>query len=85
MPILLCPEFAITEYEKCTGFWLENLRGRDRFGDLGVDGRILLKRILKKLGMKMWIGFVRLRMSSIGGFCAYCNKPSGSVKRRGIS
>jgi hypothetical protein len=27
---------------------LENLRGRDHFGDLGIDERIVLKWILKK-------------------------------------
>ena len=26
-----------------TGFWWGNLRERDHFDDLGVDGRILLK------------------------------------------
>jgi hypothetical protein len=26
-------------------FWLESLKGRDHLEDLGVDGRILLKRI----------------------------------------
>jgi hypothetical protein len=26
----------------CTGFWRGNLRERDRWGDRGVDGRIIL-------------------------------------------
>jgi hypothetical protein len=29
-------------------FWLESLKGRDHSEDLGVDGRIILKRILGK-------------------------------------
>jgi hypothetical protein len=31
-----------------TGFWRGNLREGDELEDLGVDGRIILKRILKK-------------------------------------
>jgi hypothetical protein len=34
--------------ERCTGFWWENLRERDRWGDLGVDGKIILRRIFGK-------------------------------------
>jgi hypothetical protein len=30
-------------------FWLENLKGRDCLGGLGIDGRIILKWIRKKL------------------------------------
>jgi hypothetical protein len=29
----------------CTWFWWENIRERDQWGDLGVDGRIILRRI----------------------------------------
>jgi len=32
------------------GFWCRNLRDRDHLEDLDVDGRIILRRIFKKLG-----------------------------------
>jgi hypothetical protein len=28
-------------------FWLENLKGRDHFEDIGLDGQIILERILR--------------------------------------
>jgi hypothetical protein len=31
-----------------TVFWLENLKGRDHLGNLGVDRKIILKWILGK-------------------------------------
>ena len=37
--------------EMYTEFWWGNLRERDHLKDLGVDGRILLKYILKS---EMW-------------------------------
>jgi hypothetical protein len=36
--------------EVCTGFWWENLRVRDHLVDPGVDGRIILRRILQEVG-----------------------------------
>jgi len=35
--------------EVYTGFWLGNLRERDHLGDPGVDKRIILKWIFRKL------------------------------------
>jgi hypothetical protein len=34
--------------EVYAGFWWENLREKDYWGDLGVDGRIILKWIFRK-------------------------------------
>jgi hypothetical protein len=36
-------------------FWSENLKKRDYLGNKDLDVRILLKDILKKYDMKMWI------------------------------
>jgi hypothetical protein len=34
--------------EACKRFWWENLRERGQWGDPGVDGRIILRRIFKQ-------------------------------------
>jgi hypothetical protein len=36
-------------------FWLENLKGRNRLEDLGIDGMIILEWILGKSGGKVWM------------------------------
>jgi hypothetical protein len=41
-------------HKKC---WSENTKGRDYLGDLGLDGTIVLKWILKKKGVRVWTGF----------------------------
>jgi hypothetical protein len=39
-----------------TKFQKENLKGRDHLIELGVDGRVILKRILNKWDVRVWIG-----------------------------
>jgi hypothetical protein len=50
--------------EVCTGFWWGNLRERDRWGDPGVDGRIMLGGIFKKwdVGVVSGLGWLRIGM-----------------------
>jgi len=36
--------------ERQTGFWRRNLRERDNMEGLGIDGRIILKWMLKEIG-----------------------------------
>jgi hypothetical protein len=50
-----------------TVFWFESLKGRDHLEDVGIDGRIILQRILGKQGGKLWIGCIWLRTGTSGG------------------
>jgi hypothetical protein len=43
----------------CKIFWLESMKGRDYSEDLGVGLRIILKCILRKSALSIWIDFVR--------------------------
>jgi hypothetical protein len=45
-------------------FWSESIKGRDDSKYLGVDGRIILKWILRNLGGRTWIRSIWLG----GGF-----------------
>ena len=53
--------------EVYTGFWLGNLRERDHLEGLGVDDRVILKCIFKKLAVVPWVGLIRLRRGTGGG------------------
>jgi hypothetical protein len=37
-----------------TIFWFDNMKGRDRLEDLGVDVKVILEWILGKQGGKVW-------------------------------
>jgi hypothetical protein len=48
--------------------WSENLNGRDNLEeDRSIDERIILKWILEKLGGRIWIGSMWLRIGTCGG------------------
>jgi len=44
-----------------TGFWWGNLRERNHLEDAGVDGRIILRWILRKWDVGVWTGSSWLR------------------------
>jgi len=51
-----------------TGFWWGNLRERDHLGNLGVDVRIIIRKIFRKWDVGVWTGSSRLR---IGKGCGH--------------
>jgi hypothetical protein len=53
--------------EACTGFWWANLRKRAQCGDPGIHRRIILRWILRKWGVGVWIGLSWLRIKTCGG------------------
>jgi hypothetical protein len=50
-----------------TGFWWGNLREGDHWGDPGVDGRIILRRIFVKWDVGVWTGLGWLWIGTGGG------------------
>jgi hypothetical protein len=53
--------------EACTGFWWGNLREGDHWGDPGVDGRIILRRIFRKWDVEVLTGLSWLGVETGGG------------------
>jgi len=49
-----------------TKFVSGNLKGRDHLEDLGVDGKIILERSLRKQSGKIWTGYILLRIGTSG-------------------
>jgi hypothetical protein len=48
-------------------FWRGNLRERDNLEDPGIDGRIILRWILRKWDVGAWIESIWLRIRTGGG------------------
>ena len=49
-----------------TGFWWGNLRERDHLGEPGVDGRIILRFILRNWDVGLWTGSSWLTIGTAG-------------------
>jgi hypothetical protein len=48
--------------------------------DPGVDGRIILKWIFKRLGGGVQTGLIWPGQGQVAGSCVYGDEPSGSIK-----
>jgi hypothetical protein len=46
---------------------MESLKGRGHLEDLGIEEMIILKFILRNWGLRVWIGFIWLRIWTNGG------------------
>jgi hypothetical protein len=65
--------------EACTGFRWGNLREIDNWGDLDLDGRIILRPVFRKWDVGVWSRLSWPRIET-GETCECGNEPSGSIK-----
>jgi hypothetical protein len=61
-----CSKYGVGE--RCVqGFGGETLRQREKWGDPGVDGWIIIRWIFRKWDVGVWTGFSWLRIETGGG------------------
>jgi len=60
---------------------VERPEGRYYLGDLGVNGRIIMKWMFKTWDGAVWIGIIWIRIGICGGFWEIDIKPSGFIER----
>ena len=63
-----------------TWFCGGNLRERDHLGDLGVDGRIILRWVFWKWDVEVWLYQAGWGYGEVAGSCEYSNELLGSLK-----
>jgi hypothetical protein len=50
-----------------TGFWWENLREKHHLEEPGLDGKVILRWIIRKWDVGTWTGLIWLRIGIGGG------------------
>jgi hypothetical protein len=63
--------------ELCTGFWWGNLRERDHFEDVDIEGNTILIWICKKWFRRHGLGRSGSGQGQVAGCCECGNEPSG--------
>jgi hypothetical protein len=71
---------AMWKEEMYAEFWWGNLTERQHLEDPGVNWRIVLSWIFRKLDVGVWTGSSWLRIGTVGGTCRLGKEPSGSIK-----
>jgi hypothetical protein len=69
--------------ETCVCFgpsWWQHFMERVHLEELGLDLKIILKWIYKKLDGKAWAGLIWIGNGQVAGDCECRNEPSGSIK-----
>jgi hypothetical protein len=66
--------------DEYTGFWWGYLMDRDHLGDPGVNWRIILRWIFRKLGVGYGLDRGGSGYRQLAGTCECGNEPSGSIK-----
>ena len=62
----------------CTGWG--KVGERHQCGDTDVDGKIILRCVLREYDELVWTASSWLRIGTGAGTCELCNEPSGSIK-----
>jgi len=68
------------EERGCTESWWGNRREGDHWGDLGVDGLIILRRISRTWVWVYGLDWAGPEWRQVADACECGNEPSGSVK-----
>ena len=68
------------EERRIQGFWWGNVRERDQLRDPGVDGRIILRWILRKCVGGYGLDRAGSGQEEVAGTYECGNEPSGSIK-----
>ena len=58
---------CVCEERECAGTWCGNWREGDHWGDLGVDGWIILGWISRRKIVGIWTGLGWPRVETVGG------------------